>query len=209
MGSSSRSDAMLVASMRHDFAANDTNQTCAEEQKAKGFPLTPRLRSQELLVIVQLGDEDCGGLLLSRFDLRGESLDRDLATSDHECIRGEYDVRGRAVRVPHEVNDIVQNVQGVHCELVSPGLEQRGENPFEEPANRLPAFKRAIRTDDDGVVCVIAEDAVEVASAKSAEMVFEDLPSGARFSCHSSLPNTQFKTKRHYPTRSSAVRVKQ
>src|SRR5689334_12064709 len=86
--------------------------------------------------------------------------------------------------MPDEVNDIVQNVQGVHCELVGPGLEQRGENRFEEPTNRLPAFERAVRTDDDGVVCVISEDAIEIASAEGAKMVFEDLPSGACFSRH-------------------------
>src|SRR5262249_49162961 len=76
-------------------------------------------------------------------------------------------VRRRAVRVPHDVHNIVQNVQRVHCELVSSGLEQRGENRFEEPTNRLHAFKRPIGTDEDGLVGVIAEDALRSPAARA------------------------------------------
>jgi hypothetical protein len=70
------------------------------------IPSTARL--QQAAAVVESGDDDTEGILISRFDLRGEPLDRHLASLDQACIGGEDDVRRRAVRVVDDVNHIVQ-----------------------------------------------------------------------------------------------------
>jgi len=141
-----------------------------------------------------------GSMLLLRFDLWSERLDCDLAVPNQKRIRGEHDVRGCAVRVPYDVDNVVGDVQRVDREFVGPGLEQRGNYAFEEPTNRRLAVKRTVGTDQGRVVGVIAEDAVKIAGAKSAEVMFENLPSRFDLSCH--RPPPEYESERAESTRS-------
>ena len=84
--------------------------------------------------------------LLFRSYLCSEGLHRDLAVVDHKRISREHDIRLCSVREPHDVGDVVSEVQRVDGEFVSPSPEETrtpsknpriASLPFTDPSARI------------------------------------------------------------------------